>query len=307
MKKIIVAAVGIILIVIYFMVFQSYVYHYNKGNELYEDGDYEGAKEEYQKSLDSVIFGRDNCQIRINKALAMIAPWDDKNLAQGNVLAAISDLEDAVIVLTEDGCADDNNTGHNKDAQTLKNEIEAYIELLKNPPQNNNGNQGNNGGQGGNGGGDQGNNGGQSGNGGGDQGNNGGQDNNGGGQGNNGGQDNNGGNQGNNGGQDNNGGGQDNNGGSQGNDPGGGDHGGGSQGNNGSGDQGNNGGQGGNTPDNNGAGGSGGSNGGSGSDSRLKDLQDLQNQGNQDRNQTIDAYGSIFGNKNYNYYNGKSW
>mgnify|MGYP006898697577 CR=1 FL=1 len=43
-------------------------------------------------------------------------------------------LETARDILVEEGCANmEDDYGHSGDAQTLKNEIDAYLEMLKNP------------------------------------------------------------------------------------------------------------------------------------------------------------------------------
>lgn len=113
---------------------QPYIYYYNKGNICYEQGEYEQAAACYQKSLEcSVPEGRE-CAIRINLALAMVTPIDMENINADNRDDMIGILESARQILVEEGCADmEDDYGHSVDAQTLKNEIDVYLEVLKNP------------------------------------------------------------------------------------------------------------------------------------------------------------------------------
>lgn len=127
--------IGVFVILVSLMiVFQLYIYHYNKGNDAYENGDYESAIEEYETALSYHVPDKKECDIRVNLALAMIAPIDLENLPESEVADTIALLKEARDVLTEDGCAHmDDNDGHDEDAQTLKNEIDEYIEALENP------------------------------------------------------------------------------------------------------------------------------------------------------------------------------
>ena len=110
---------------------QSYVVNYNKGSVLYKNGKYEEAVEKYKEALNGFIFKEDECKIRINYALSICktVSVDEKN--QDSIKKAIEKYESAVQILTERGCANkDDNNGHNKDAQQLKNDIQKEIDRL---------------------------------------------------------------------------------------------------------------------------------------------------------------------------------
>ncbi|MGN0401476.1 MAG: tetratricopeptide repeat protein [Acetatifactor sp.] len=137
MKKILfgLAVAGIAAVMMLTVVFQRYIYHYNRGNGFYESGQYEKAAAEYEKALNCHIAHRKECNIRINTALAMVAPLDFKNttkLSKKERKEYINILEDAVDVLVEEGCAHKNNQdGHDEDAQQLKDELQEIIEELE--------------------------------------------------------------------------------------------------------------------------------------------------------------------------------
>lgn len=115
----------------------SYRYHYNKGNIYYLFGEYDMAIMEYEKALKSNNIPRNKeCKIRINEALAIVAPLAPEKVTADNVDKVLEQLYWARDILCEKGCAslNDDYSGHNADAQQLKNEIQAYIDLLENPP-----------------------------------------------------------------------------------------------------------------------------------------------------------------------------
>lgn len=128
---------GLFVVLISLMIFfQLYIYHYNKGNEAYENGDYEQAVEAYEQALACHVPDKKECNIRVNLALAMIAPIDIEHLDASEVDATIELLKEARDVLTEEDCAHmDDEDGHDKDAQKLKDEIDEYIDMLENPEQ----------------------------------------------------------------------------------------------------------------------------------------------------------------------------
>lgn len=112
---------------------QPYVYHYNQGNIYYNRSDYEGAEQEYRKALESGLSGDKDCKARINLALSMVTPIDVENVTADNLDETIEILENAKNVLIENGCAHrDDENGHNSEAQTLKDEIDAFEEQLRN-------------------------------------------------------------------------------------------------------------------------------------------------------------------------------
>ena len=136
MKKVWIGiGIGAFVVLVSLMIyFQLYIYHYNKGNDAYENGDYESAIEAYEDALACHVPDKKECDIRVNLALAMIAPIDLENLSESEVDDTIALLKEARDVLTEDGCAHmDDEDGHDADAQTLKDEIDEYIEQLENP------------------------------------------------------------------------------------------------------------------------------------------------------------------------------
>ena len=113
--------------------FEPYIKYYNQGDILYQQGQYKQAEEQFRKALDNGIKGERDCKARINIALSMIADTDMDNITEDNVDDVISILEDARNVLTEKGCAhESDNAGHNSDAQQLKNDIDKFIEQLRN-------------------------------------------------------------------------------------------------------------------------------------------------------------------------------
>ena len=101
---------------------------YNEGNRYYEQGDYENAVKAYQTALKKSPDEQEECNIRINLALAMVKPLD---LKEGEAEELIPVLEAAEEVLCEKGCANDQGTGHDEDAQQLRDEIAALLEELK--------------------------------------------------------------------------------------------------------------------------------------------------------------------------------
>ena len=111
---------------------QPYVYHYNQGNIYYNNGDYEGAEEEYRSALKRYPGGDRDCLTRINLALSIVKQVDVESIIEDNLDDSLKLLDDARDILVENGCAHrDDEDGHNKDAQTLKDEIDAFEEQLK--------------------------------------------------------------------------------------------------------------------------------------------------------------------------------
>lgn len=111
---------------------EPYIAHYNRGNILYKKDNYDEAVKEYEKALYLNPSHDRECKIRINLALAMVVPIDLESITQKNVDEVLETLEKAKNVLYEHGCALSYGNGHNKDAQTLKEEIDKLEEELKN-------------------------------------------------------------------------------------------------------------------------------------------------------------------------------
>ncbi len=123
--------------------FQSYIAHYNNGNIHYQCGEYEEAIEDYKQALEANPPHEDEeCDIRVNLALAIIGTLPEDYSAPENIEQSIQILEEARDYLLEEECALDEGEGHDKDAQKLKEEIDALIEQLK--QQQNNGGGSNN-------------------------------------------------------------------------------------------------------------------------------------------------------------------
>ena len=71
-----------------------------------------------------------DCMIRVNYALALIAPIDPDKINEDNLEEVLDILDEARDILCEDGCANDKGTGHYDPAQTLKDEIDEFEEEL---------------------------------------------------------------------------------------------------------------------------------------------------------------------------------
>lgn len=105
---------------------------YNAGNQAFRMEDYESAKAYYDAALQEKPSEKKDCRIRINEALSVTTPITPESVTYDNLDEAIEKLEGARDILTENGCADENDdNGHNDKAQILKNEIDDYIEWLR--------------------------------------------------------------------------------------------------------------------------------------------------------------------------------
>lgn len=119
---------------------QPYIANYNQGNVYYKQGNYELAIMQYDKALNNnpphkhynqVKYNRE-CQIRINKVLAMIAPIDKEKIMPEDVDGIIKLLESAKEVLSEEGCATSKDSGHDDESIILYKEICEFEDKLKN-------------------------------------------------------------------------------------------------------------------------------------------------------------------------------
>ncbi len=110
---------------------QPYVNHFNRGNIYYQLGDYDKAITEYKKALVSQPPETYDCRIRVNYALALVTPIDVRSLEEDDLEEIFDTLDEARTILTANGCADDENTGHYRPAQILKNEIDDFEQALK--------------------------------------------------------------------------------------------------------------------------------------------------------------------------------
>ncbi len=118
---------------------QSYIEPYNEGCMYYQEGDYEKAIEKFREALEKNP-GHDNdieCSIRINLALSMIAPIDIKNANPEEKEAILVIIKEAKKVLCDEECAHmDDEDGHNKEAQKLKDELDQMEKELTQEPEN---------------------------------------------------------------------------------------------------------------------------------------------------------------------------
>ena len=111
---------------------ESYIANYNYGNILYQNGEYEKAIEEYEKSLKRFVPKNKECNIRINYALAICKTVTVDEKDQSSIKNAIEKYESAIEVLTENGCANKNDSnGHSQKAEQLKKDIQKEIDRLK--------------------------------------------------------------------------------------------------------------------------------------------------------------------------------
>jgi len=117
----------------YFGFLHGYKAPYNKGNVYYLKANYEKACECYKKALKYQIPEYEDCKVRVNYALALVAPLDRDSIDKSNVDEAIDTLLYARSILLANGCASDEDgvSGHDFNAQKLKEEIDAYIEELR--------------------------------------------------------------------------------------------------------------------------------------------------------------------------------
>ncbi|MCI8546214.1 MAG: hypothetical protein HFJ44_03165 [Clostridia bacterium] len=109
---------------------ESYIYHYNQGNVLYQNGKYDEAIEEYYKSLEKHPPEKKECAIRINLTLAKLKTL--KSETEENKKKNIEILKQARKILCENGCAnEEDSNGHSKKAQELKEDIDKKLKQLE--------------------------------------------------------------------------------------------------------------------------------------------------------------------------------
>ena len=118
----------------------EYVIWYNIGNYYFDKGDYGKAENAYLQAIECGIPYEKECPVKVNLALSMMwqideDDWDEFYECDGpdNVTAGARRVEkilkDAREVLIEDGCAHEaDEKGHDKNAQTLKDEIDELLE-----------------------------------------------------------------------------------------------------------------------------------------------------------------------------------
>ena len=121
----------VVLFVRYKIYKQAKIY-YNKGVNFYKDEDYYFAEKYFSYSLLYKIPKRLECKSRINYALSITTPITKESVTPENFDESIERLTEARDILVQHDCAHMyDSDGHNKKAQTLKEEIDEYIEYLK--------------------------------------------------------------------------------------------------------------------------------------------------------------------------------
>ena len=117
----------------------GYIVWYNLGNYYYQEGDYEESVDCYYRAIDCGIPYEKECEVKVNLALAMInelseEEWDAFLDAEtsAEMDAQARNVEKTLItarsILIEDGCAhEDDEDGHNEQAQILKDEIDELL------------------------------------------------------------------------------------------------------------------------------------------------------------------------------------
>lgn len=111
---------------------EPYIAPYNQGNIYYQRKEYDKAIEAYQKALKKLPPHKKECKIRINMALSRLAKIDKDEITNDNVDDTMKELEEITEILYKKECAKKDGNGHNKDAQKLADEIEDFIEAIKN-------------------------------------------------------------------------------------------------------------------------------------------------------------------------------
>ena len=111
--------------------YQEYVAHYNAGNVAYSEGNFKEAIDSFRKALTLDHPEEKDCDIRVNLVLASINQYEGmlgkKNFPADEFRQTLLEGRD---ILLADGCATDNNDGHDKDAQQLKNDIDKLLEMM---------------------------------------------------------------------------------------------------------------------------------------------------------------------------------
>lgn len=128
-KNILITIYAILSIAFLALIIQiPYIIQYSYGNFAYNQKKYEEAINKYESALKLFPPKSKECRIRINLALAML-----KTINNGdNANIKLKTLQKARDVITEKGCAnDEDDKGHNKEAEKLKKDIDREIEKLQ--------------------------------------------------------------------------------------------------------------------------------------------------------------------------------
>ena len=117
----------------------EYIILYNIGNYYFDKENYKRAETYYRLAIDSGIPYGKECDVKVNLALAMLSQLSDEEwdafyscagpeTMNAEARTVEKTLKNARDVLLEDGCAGDEEDGHDKDAQKLKEEIDEILE-----------------------------------------------------------------------------------------------------------------------------------------------------------------------------------
>lgn len=110
---------------LYLNFIESYIAHYNYGNVLYKNNNFDKAITEYKKALKRFPPEEKECSIRINLALSMLARINENDNKDDKIKA----LQDARQELCNDTC-------ENEKVKQLKLEIDEMIKSLNENNQN---------------------------------------------------------------------------------------------------------------------------------------------------------------------------
>lgn len=126
-----VLAVLFLLLLIRYERNKWFIKYYNLGKGFYLISEYELAESSFEDALYRNPKGKKDCNTRVNLALSMVKQVPPESVTKENFQECIDKLEEAKDLLLENGCAHDSDSnGHDKDAQTLKEEIDEYIKQL---------------------------------------------------------------------------------------------------------------------------------------------------------------------------------
>lgn len=137
-NKKIMRVLWILCLVLFVVLFSRYMKYkqakkyYNLGVKNFREENYEEAERYFGYAINHKHTKRFECKARINKALSITTPITPDSVNAENLDENIERLEEAIDVLIHNDCAHkDDSNGHSRKAQKLKEEIEEYIEYLK--------------------------------------------------------------------------------------------------------------------------------------------------------------------------------
>jgi tetratricopeptide (TPR) repeat protein len=112
---------------------ETYIAAYNRGNVYYQTGDYEIAVNKYYQALKEYPSHKEGreCDIRVNLALSLVAQIDLAALTKDNYKAALKLIDEAREVLLDEECATNDDDGHDRDAQQLKDQLDEFEQQIR--------------------------------------------------------------------------------------------------------------------------------------------------------------------------------